>query len=349
MPALEEKKFYFWREHSYLAAFVPVKGSDSADARLQELWPKVIANEANGKLDLQKVADFFLGSEINVAELVRIRKKVNATNNTIDNHDVTTVFNSYCKQLNAKNVIYHYNAFESPFDVNFICNSNCMGRAKGFLQLMAVLGVPVDKMAYLVIGREDGEGKKVCRKADTNIRSEDVYRVPGLAPTTSPNSVCIKLMNGKLEVSPTSREPFGNHYAAFIDMAGLHTKTWDPLEGSSYKNGFSDAFTTYEKLNMVSGLGFSEEMITILHNPDNTKERLYILPSSKYLRMRVDGFHGTTSTRYFENPAFIAVESQLKNMTTMEPRVITIIDESDWNGAVGSLHPEVIKKMFVSQ
>ncbi len=335
MPALTQRTINIGKTSFFWRAFRPC-GQVAEEDRV--LLPAGIGDSSgDGKLDIKKVKDFFRGSKLSIDDMKIIRSR------KIVEKDVKSVFDAYCAQLDAKKVVYHYNAEATPFDSSFKSESNCMGRARGFLQLMAMLGVSVDNLALCQIGGQAGEeDKKVCQGGeDSNDRS--VYTRQGApAPEDAPNAVKIKLRrSGKLVVSRTPREPFANHYAAHLNIPGLTFKCWDPLLNAAYPNGFRDLFTTYA----IAGSQLTLDLTTwhriglkCLVNPDNIRERIYILPPSSKMR------GSQTGEAFFDQPAFKAVETQLSKMQDQEPCVAVIIDEKDWGGESGS-HPPVIRAM----
>ena len=170
MPALTPsignigRSSYMWRAYqpsgavaTDLKVFVP-KGFDGGGSSL------IAAVGGAGNLDLGKFKTFFTGSPIAMEDLKAIRLRASAIGEPICENDVKKVFNAYCAQLDAKNIEYHYNADFSPFDVNFQNQSNCQGRAKGFLQVMAMLGVSKDQLNQVTIGGSNDPDKKISAR-----------------------------------------------------------------------------------------------------------------------------------------------------------------------------------------
>lgn len=305
----------------------------------------------SGNLDLNKFKSFFTASQLPVSEIKAIRLRVKLTGEPVCENDVKKAFDAYVDQLGKKHVVYHYNADDSPFDSNFKGNSNCQGRAKGFLQLMAILGVPKDQLNYCKIGGgpEDGD-KKLCQKGDADITSTNLYKIQRVE-ASAPNAVRITLLeSGKTSVSRTPREPFANHYATFLEVSGLGFKYWDPLEGTAYRTGFSDYFTSYAKDELLSA-PLKSWNVECLTNPDNKKERIYLFPPASKFRGQVIKTSIATkamigSDAFFNQGAYKAVESALREMNeASDPQIAVLIDEGDWNLARGN-HPPVILGIF---
>ena len=296
-----------------------------------------------GFLDLRKVRSFFSGSTINFDALKAIRLRNSVIGEPMREPDIEEVFDAYCNQLHAKRVVYHYNAQQSPFDADYTGNSNCQGRAKGFLQLMAMLGVPKEHLAYCIIGGAAGEEEmKVCQKAAAEIIASNVRWVPGgpNAPVWAPNAVRIDVVRGALRVDRTTREPFANHYATHIGVSGLGKPYWDPLERYSSKNGFADVFTSYQPSPQL--LAEYSELERrggrCLVNPDNQQERLYLLPARAERRLPA------TQGMYYTQQAFLEVEYALAEMSAKSPQVLMIVDKTDYDH--GSAQPPALQKMF---
>ncbi|MEO6742407.1 MAG: hypothetical protein ABIP20_19360 [Chthoniobacteraceae bacterium] len=304
----------------------------------------------SGNLDLSKVKAFFTGSLLPVEDIKAIRLRATVMGEAIAESDVKKAFNAYCDQIAKKKVVYHYNADDSPFDVNFKGNSNCQGRAKGFLQLMAILGVSKEALNYCKIGGGPSDGdKKICQKGDDDINTGNIYQLDRVE-VPAPNAVRIELQSGKPVVVRTPREPFANHYATFLEVSGLGLKYWDPLERVAYQNGFPDYFTSYASDGPLT-VGLKDWSVECLVNPDNTKERIYLLPPASQFRSVVlktgFGTKGTVgSSAFYNQTAFKDVESSLREMTEgTEPQIAMIVDESDWGGKTGN-HPPVVLAMF---
>ncbi len=340
MPALTQK-FGELKKTPFLWSSYRSSGHVDADDRV--LVPEGFG-EGFGKLDMNKVKLFFAGSLLTLSSLKAIRLRQKLVGEPMRESDVQDVFDTYCNQLIAKGVVYHYNAQQSPFDNDYTGNSNCMGRAKGFLQLMAILGVPKEELALLQIGGSAGEeDKKICQKADADIVSVNVRNVPGglVNPASAPNAVRIEVQNGALVVSRTSREPFANHYATHIGISGLGMAYWDPLERYSSRNGFPDVFTTYEPTpHLMAGYrDLVQQGVVCLANPDNLKERIYLLPKSAGRPTPVP------MGAYYTQVAFTAVEQALRGMATTEPQVSMLIDTCDFDVHMPT-QPRVFKLMF---
>ena len=325
MPALQQK-FGEIGTNGFLHPEFRMHGDVKENYRA--LIPAGFGNGA-GKISIVKVTQFFDGSSsVSIDSLLRIRR-LTATNQPLRYHDLETVFDAYCNQFLARNILYHYNRELSPFDYNFDNMSNCMGRAKGFLQLMAMLGVPKEALAFCQIGGGEGEENcKICQKPDSQIDHTNYRAVPGgpAAPALAPNAVRIVVSNGTLDVQRTIREPFAYHYATRINVLGLGMRFWDPLERCAYRNGFDDAFTSYEEMpSLLKGYRDVEKMgVKVLANPDNLKERLYLLP--KAAQRRIPAPPGA----YYSQANFVAVENEMLQMTT-DPQVIMIVDETDYS------------------
>lgn len=342
MPALTTKVLelksanYFWR--SFKLNVVP-------DGPNKVLAPEGYGDvQGNGKLDLSKVEQFFMGSQMTMENLREIRLRTHLVGEPMSDREVNDVFDIYCNQLYAKNVTYHYNAEISPFDDVYQGLSNCMGRAKGFLQLMAMLGVPKEQLAYCMIGGSVGdEGKKLCQKAAGEILGTSVRWVAGgpAVPASAPNAVRIEPDGGGVLVSRTPREPFANHYATRLDIPGLSMKYFDPLERYVSRNGFSDVFTGYEPAPELlrAYQDLVRKGLQVLANPDNQKERLYLLPPANQRPTNAP------QNAYFRQPAFTQVEQALSEMNTGGGQVIMIVDATDYESAT-SLAPRVFAKMF---
>ena len=164
------------------------------------------------------------------------------------------------------------------------------------------------------------------------------------APTDqkAPNAVRIKLSEGTLKISRTPREPFANHYCAFLDVPGLGFKYWDPLLHSAYRNGFSDFFTSYAESDaLVSDFPDLKSLgLKCLSNPDSPKERIYLLPPSSKVPTGKKRLLNVVRTTTFGE-----VEAALIDMSTESPQVAALIDVADWNGQ-GGPHPPVIMTLF---
>lgn len=347
MPALTQRLGNIGKNPFMWRSFLPSGIVDKADNYLVPAgFVATISNapKANGNLDIGKVKAFFAGSLLPLEDIKDIRLRATVMGEPIAEKDVKTAFDAYCAQIAAKRIVYHYNAEDSPFDVNFKGNSNCQGRAKGFLQLMAVLGLSKEQLNFCTIGGASGEeDDKLCQKSEDDIVSTNVYKWDGaVRDHPAPNAVRVELKLGKAVVVRTPREPFANHYATCLDVSGLGMKYWDPLEGTAYRNGFADFFTSYSpdesllggNMQRWKGLG-----LKCLANPDNKKERIYLLPPSSKVR----GLLGTGA--YCLQAAFKEVEVQMGEMLTAEPQVAMIIDGGDWGSDTG-VHPPVIRTMF---
>lgn len=340
MPALIQKLGEL-SNTPFMWASYRVGGAVGADDRI--LVPQGYG-EGYGKLDLVKVKQFFAGSLLTLGSLREIRLRNQVMGEPMRESDVQDAFDTYCNQLNAKAVVYHYNAQQSPFDDDYTGNSNCMGRAKGFLQLMAILGVPKEQLALLQIGGAAGDDEqKICLKADADIVQANIRVVPGgpPVPAPAPNSVRIEIRNNVLTVSRTPREPFANHYATRIGVPGLGMAYWDPLERYSSRNGFPDVFTTYEPTpELMAGYrDLQRRGMVCLANPDDLQERIYLLPKASQRPVPAP------PQAYFKQAAFTAVELALSQMATAEPQVAMLIDKSDYDGHAPA-QPRVFKQMF---
>lgn len=339
MPALTPsignigRNSFMWRSYQpcsgvddSLQVFVPAGFDQDTGRFLQPV-------SAIGNLDINAFGNFFVGSTMSIDALREIRNRNERMDELISEAQVKSVFDAYCQQLRNKNVTYHYNADSSPFDQNFKGASNCQGRAKGLLQIMAMLGVPKEQLNQVTIGSADDEDKKVCRKSGSDIVDADIYVRPNSTNTDyARNAVRIKLEGGQLKVRRTLRKPFANHYCVFLDLSSLSVKYWDPLLDRGYRNGFSDFFTSYQRDEALSSA-----TMECFVNPDSKNERIYRLPHRSQVLDRQSRFTSVMNTATFRG-----VESELAQMSSEKPQVAFMVDSGDWAGQPVSGHPPVV-------
>lgn len=302
-----------------------------------------------GTLDIGKMLDFLSGTPFNRENIL----KLNRSRFSINDKVVGEAFETYCNQLKAKKVIYHYDANDSPFSSAYKGKSNCRGRATGFLQLMAVLRVKIDSLYYCQLGGGPNDvNKKVCQKSDQDIIGVSVQRLL-TTPQDAPNAIRVIIRNEKLIVQRTAREPFAHHYAAYLDVPWLNFKYWDPLERVAYKAGFDDFFTSYARdEELTSSLQKANiKGVVCYSNPDNRKERLYYLPSAAEWRKSVlkSGFGPKSlmgSEAFYNQAAYRAVDGTLREMNgDIGSPLAMIVDLADWGNENGT-HPSVVRAMF---
>ena len=287
--------------------------------KLLELRPGPASTAGGPRLDLRKLADFFAGTGF----LERITKTRTA-GGPKTTEAISEAFVAYCGQVKARKVRYQYNSHTTPFDDNFQGESNCKGRGRGFLQLMALMGVELNRLALIVL---DGlEESKIAKLDDRSIHSESVFCAPNTRSEAANNAVIARLENGKLKFSRTDREPFANHYAARVSIDGVDFRCWDPLFNRSYKNGMADYFETYKKTAHLSAFG-----LDCYAAPQRPRRRLYRLPAQSNAIMSRDA-------------AFQTALNELGQLEPM-PRLYVIIDEDDW-GAESDKHPAVVRHIM---
>ena len=331
MPALTQR---VGRVHRFFhMSFKPKPCDEYRDLQIAKTDPKIAKTDPSG-FSLLKLANTMRRGSFGIDEIRRVRKSGCTFT------DVQNAFQEYLKQLPSS---YSYGDYESPFDdpvgSNRIGAPNCHARAKGFLQLMAACGVPLENLGYAEIGSSETPTSKVVRKNRNHIDSRNVW-TPQWKPRESaaPNAVRATLdQRNNLKVVRTTREPFNNHVCAFVEVTGDH-QYWDPLFGRAYKNGMQDYFDSVEV------------------NPDNR----YKLPSSadtiRYMdpheqRRRLYRFETSRSAGELgKSEVYKAVESEKGAMSSDDRSVFLVIDESDWPdtlkpGMLG-MHPPVVEKIF---
>jgi hypothetical protein len=232
MPAAEQRIGRI-DDHVYAYSYATF---ESRSLNLQEL--SVSPPEAGGKADcdLPKVGDFMQQTRFKMEDMLAVRRR------GCDGADVARVFAAYCAGL--EKVEYNYETNRSLFDRTPSDNKpNCMGRAKGFLQLLAICGVPLRDLALVLLGSAGDETINVVQRDQTTITDANVRFFETSSDQLSPNAVRASLDNGTLTVSRTTREPFAYHYCARVLGRGP-SQFWDPLFRRAYVNGMNDFFYT---------------------------------------------------------------------------------------------------------
>src|SRR5213594_3426749 len=203
MPALTQR---IGRVHEFFhQAFKPQPSGEYRDLQ--------ISGTDRSGFSASKLAKTMGRGSFGIDEIRRVRK-IGCTFT-----DVQNAFREYLKNLPSN---YSYVDYQSPFDdpvkSDRIGAPNCHARAKGFLQLMAACGVPLQKLAYVEIGSPQTPTSKVVRKNRNHIDSRNVW-TPQWKPRESaaPNAVRATLdQRNNLKVVRTAREPFNNHVCAFV-------------------------------------------------------------------------------------------------------------------------------------
>lgn len=230
--------------------------------------------------------------------------------------DVWLAFAAYCQAI--EKVPYNYNNNNSLFDINLhFGQPNCKGRAKGFVQLLAVCGVPLGDLALVGIGGEGGEfeGKKIAARDEATVDRQNV-RVLLNAPeaSNSPNSVTVSLQNNELNVSRTTREPFAYHYCAMVRGRGKY-KFYDPLFHRVYVNGMNDYFLTYAECKDLMKPNGPKCYV----DSDDRKNRLYSFKPDQ------------VSKTFANSNAVREVQAAKAHLDTgPSPSVYLIIDSKNW-------------------
>jgi len=301
----------------------------SQTAALKGLELAAAKDDPNARLDLGKLQRFL--PPVNFDWVRRTRERVNRGGQYPSEQDVKFAFEIYCKTLREK-VEYTYNSAVavSPFNPNFAKYSDCLGRAIGFLQLLAALGVPLGWLHIVTVGREDDENK-ILRLQDNKIVSENVYRVPSeTEEEKAPNALMaeLKTVAGKevVDFRRTVREPFANHNVAKV-VGPLTFRCWDPLLERAYRNSVSDFFESYERK--------VERQVNVVYyqSPAEPRRRLYYLPSTLGSKMNCGA-------------AFAAVSAEMGKMSAAAPSVCLIVDEEDWGKTQPPKHPPVVEHIF---
>jgi hypothetical protein len=232
--------------------------------------------------------------------------------------DVRDAFEAYCRGL--ERVEYGYGDSTSLFNREPGRHQpDCHGRAKGFLQILAVCGVPLENLALVCLdGGTEGKMKVLARDE--------------AGASFSPNAVKASLGIGATEVkvSRTRREPFANHYCAKVSHGGI--EYWDPLFNRGYVNGMKDYFQTLKE---------EPSFRLPYHGPkcyvdtDDQTKRLYLFKSDDVLRTVAD------------SDAYKQVLAAISKMADGSNSVYLIIDSNDWaNTRAGEKHPAILKHVF---
>lgn len=228
--------------------------------------------------------------------------------------DVMYAFATYCKAI--EKVEYDYYNGNSLFDRDpRLRKPNCRGRAKGFVQLLAVCGVPLEQLALVGIGGDGGEfdGKKVVAREEATVNHDSVWK-PREAPaaSNSSNAVTVSFENNVLKVSRTTREPFAWHYCAMLRGRGRY-KFWDPLLHRAYVNGMKDYFLTYaERPDLIRKPNSPKCFV----DADDTKNRMYLFKPDQVV-----------SETFANSQAVKEVQSET---VAKDKSVYLIIDSKNW-------------------
>lgn len=293
------------------------------------------SDSANGVLpqcNLTALINFMQNTAFGVEHMRDARKR------KCNEGDVWRAFKAYCEAIEP--VKYNYEDNNSLFDrEKRFDQPNCRGRAKGFVQLLAVCGVPLEHLALVRLGAVAKEaGKKlvkVVRRDEATVNHANVcVLVTAPKPSNSPNAVKVSLANGMLHVSRTTREPFAYHYCAMVRERGRY-EFYDPLFHRAYVNGMDDYFLTYEERKNLSPKPNFPECYVDVADPKN---RLYLFKSDQ------------VSKDFANSPAYKEVQTDIKVIST-DDGVYLIIDNKDWcnPGDEKRDHPAIVKDVFGSR
>jgi hypothetical protein len=309
----------------------------------------------SGTLDLQKVVTYYAdptrGRYANKT-LQEVRAELESPHYwppPMLENVVAAMFEEYCAYLTG--ITYHYNAGASPFQLLFAHNqSNCIGRATGFLQLLTIAGLPASRLFRYTL--PSTKGIKICEKPVAR-RSAAVTdygpRVESL-PRPAPNVVQVRYRGGVLQVERTSREPFVNHDATFIDISSFSRQCWDPLLMMSYGEA-SDCFDSYKDVSHDAELFANDQWAKlrkrglecyVSEEPGRGGDRIYYLPPRAMLEKTLTFPHFRRDVQ--NQTALIQTYTDLAIIDSAQ-RLAVLFDQEDWNH-LQDTHPPALLDMF---